>query len=171
MRLKFVFFSRKISNGFDTPQQPFSYPAKAQQRVCSKMIPAKSTPNLRDQNINSKSVSSSGSVYTYLQNQSGLNFAPVNVNAATSSAPPQTLRDDNSPPPAPPVRDSSSLKSIKYGPGHEKFPSWPVPAAAETPQVKMPFFISLQSFWRDLLKSQTLSQNTKLLVFVCPTNF
>lgn len=43
-------------------------------------------------------------------------------------------RDAESPPPAPPVRDSSSLKSIKYGPGHEKFPSWPVPAAAEAPQ-------------------------------------
>lgn len=43
-------------------------------------------------------------------------------------------RDDSSPPPAPPVRDSSTLKSVKYGPGHEKFPSWPVPAAAETPQ-------------------------------------
>lgn len=24
------------------------------------------------------------------------------------------------------------FQSIKYGPGHEKFPSWPVPAAAET---------------------------------------
>lgn len=47
----------------------------------------------------------------------------------------QATRDsDDSPPPAPPVRDSSTLKSIKYGPGHEKFPSWPVPAAAETPQ-------------------------------------
>lgn len=27
--------------------------------------------------------------------------------------------------PEPPVRDPSSLKSIKYGPGHEKYPSWP----------------------------------------------
>lgn len=99
------------------------------------MIPAKSTPNLREQNINTKSSSSSGSVYTYLQNQSGLNFAPVNVSATGSSSPPQPSRDEDSPPPAPPVRDSSSLKSIKYGPGHEKFPSWPVPAAAETPQV------------------------------------
>ncbi|XP_022921124.1 protein Shroom [Onthophagus taurus] len=43
-------------------------------------------------------------------------------------------RNDDSPPPAPPVRDASSLKSIKYGPGHEKFPSWPVPAAADAPQ-------------------------------------
>lgn len=99
------------------------------------MIPSKSTPNLREQNINSKPTSSTGSVYTYLHNQSGLNFAPVNVNGATSSNIPP-LRDDDSPPPAPPVRDSSSLKSIKYGPGHEKFPSWPVPAAADTPQVK-----------------------------------
>ncbi|KAI4470772.1 apical protein/shroom-related [Holotrichia oblita] len=29
---------------------------------------------------------------------------------------------------------TSILKSVKYGPGHEKFPSWPVPAAAEAPQ-------------------------------------
>lgn len=27
--------------------------------------------------------------------------------------------------PEAPVRDPSSLKSIKYGPGHEKYPSWP----------------------------------------------
>lgn len=45
-----------------------------------------------------------------------------------------TRGGDDSPPPAPPVRDSSTLKSVKYGPGHEKFPSWPVPAAADTPQ-------------------------------------
>ncbi|XP_026678284.1 protein Shroom-like [Diaphorina citri] len=32
---------------------------------------------------------------------------------------------DNSSPPPTPVRDASSLKSIRYGPGHEKFPSWP----------------------------------------------
>ncbi|KAK3866790.1 hypothetical protein Pcinc_027703 [Petrolisthes cinctipes] len=37
-------------------------------------------------------------------------------------------RHPSSPPP-PPVRDASSLKYIKYGPGHEKYPSWPVPAA------------------------------------------
>ncbi|XP_071548417.1 uncharacterized protein [Panulirus ornatus] len=36
-------------------------------------------------------------------------------------------RHPSSPPP-PPVRDASSLKYIKYGPGHEKYPSWPVPA-------------------------------------------
>ncbi|KAF4517987.1 hypothetical protein B566_EDAN008822, partial [Ephemera danica] len=35
--------------------------------------------------------------------------------------------------PTPPVRDASSLKGVRYGPGHEKFPSWPVPAAADTP--------------------------------------
>jgi hypothetical protein len=34
--------------------------------------------------------------------------------------------------PTPPVRDASSLKAVRYGPGHEKFPSWPVPAAADT---------------------------------------
>nr|XP_023017332.1 uncharacterized protein LOC111506490 [Leptinotarsa decemlineata]XP_023017333.1 uncharacterized protein LOC111506490 [Leptinotarsa decemlineata] len=86
------------------------------------MMPSKSTPNLRETNK-----PSSGSVYSYLQNQSGLNFAPVSVND-------RPTRNDESPPPAPPVRDSSTLKSIKYGAGHEKFPSWPVPAAAETPQ-------------------------------------
>ena len=36
---------------------------------------------------------------------------------------------DPSPPP-PPVRDASSLKYIKYGPGHEKFPSWPIHAGS-----------------------------------------
>ncbi|XP_051175385.1 protein Shroom isoform X2 [Leptopilina boulardi] len=34
-------------------------------------------------------------------------------------------RDESSPPPTPPVRDASSLKSVCYGPGHEKYPSWP----------------------------------------------
>ena len=33
------------------------------------------------------------------------------------------------PPPPPPVRDASSLKYVKYGPGHEKHPSWPIPAS------------------------------------------
>ncbi|RZC32526.1 Shroom, partial [Asbolus verrucosus] len=83
------------------------------------MMPSRSTPNLQQTNRDKTSI------YSYLQNQSGLSFTPV------GKAP---SRDDDSPPPAPPVRDSSSLKSIKYGPGHEKFPSWPVPAAAETPQ-------------------------------------
>ncbi|GLH10479.1 protein Shroom, partial [Gryllus bimaculatus] len=31
----------------------------------------------------------------------------------------------------PPVRDASSLKSVKYGPGHEKFPSWPLKTVLE----------------------------------------
>ncbi|XP_023248339.1 protein Shroom [Copidosoma floridanum] len=34
-------------------------------------------------------------------------------------------RDAASPPPTPPVRDASSLKAVCYGPGHEKYPSWP----------------------------------------------
>lgn len=87
------------------------------------MMPSKSTPNLQQSTRETKPNASSLYSY-YLQNQSGHNFA-----CAPSS------RDDGSPPPAPPVRDSSSLKSVKYGPGHEKFPSWPVPAAAEAPQV------------------------------------
>ncbi|CAG0916940.1 unnamed protein product [Notodromas monacha] len=33
-----------------------------------------------------------------------------------------------SPPPAP-ERDPACLKDINYGPGHEKFPSWPMPPA------------------------------------------
>ncbi|XP_047741420.1 uncharacterized protein LOC108666958 isoform X2 [Hyalella azteca] len=43
--------------------------------------------------------------------------------------PSSTAKNTSSPPP-PPVRDASSLKYIKYGPGHEKFPSWPVPAGS-----------------------------------------
>lgn len=35
--------------------------------------------------------------------------------------------------PLAPVRDSSTLKSIKYGPGHEKHPSWPMPASENLP--------------------------------------
>ncbi|XP_043286569.1 protein Shroom [Venturia canescens] len=38
---------------------------------------------------------------------------------------PLNERDDASPPPTPPVRDASSLKGVCYGPGHEKYPSWP----------------------------------------------
>lgn len=38
---------------------------------------------------------------------------------------PLSERDEASPPPTPPVRDSSSLKGVCYGPGHEKYPSWP----------------------------------------------
>lgn len=35
------------------------------------------------------------------------------------------------PPPPPPVRDASSLKYVKYGPGHEKHPSWPMPSNSQ----------------------------------------
>ncbi len=34
-----------------------------------------------------------------------------------------------SPPPAP-ERDPASIKDVNYGPGHEKFPSWPMPPPA-----------------------------------------
>ncbi|XP_067012486.2 protein Shroom isoform X2 [Anabrus simplex] len=67
------------------------------------------------------------SIYSYLHTQSGLNFAPVVPH-----------RQEDSPPPTPPVRDASSLKGVKYGPGHEKFPSWPVSAAADTPAAARP---------------------------------
>ncbi|XP_069684849.1 protein Shroom isoform X2 [Periplaneta americana] len=80
------------------------------------MMSSRSTPNLQ-------ACPSKASIYSYLHTQSGLNFAPV-VQAQTDAAPP----------PPPPVRDASSLKGVKYGPGHEKFPSWPVSAAADTPQ-------------------------------------
>ena len=40
------------------------------------------------------------------------------------------LPSSSPPPPPPPVRDASSLKYVKYGPGHEKHPSWPMPASA-----------------------------------------
>ncbi|CAG9839235.1 unnamed protein product [Diabrotica balteata] len=69
-----------------------------------------------------------GTLYTYVQDQPIIKFLVPSISDH------KALRDNDSPPPTPPVRDSSSLKSIKYGPGHEKFPSWPVPAAAETPQ-------------------------------------
>ena len=112
------------------------------------MMPSKSTPNIQQQ-LQSQpqqqqqqyhqlqlqpqpSKNHSPSIYTYLQNQSGLKFAP---SASTG----QRTRDDDSPPPSPPVRDSSTLKSINYGPGHEKYPSWPIPAAADTsPGLKGP---------------------------------
>ena len=53
---------------------------------------------------------------------------PPPIRHSPSSAS-NSSRHPSSPPP-PPVRDASSLKYIKYGPGHEKFPSWPVPAGA-----------------------------------------
>ncbi|KAL3275061.1 hypothetical protein HHI36_019833 [Cryptolaemus montrouzieri] len=95
------------------------------------MMPARSTPNLLQQNghHNRDSIKSNQAFYSYLQNQHSLNY--VSINNAQSHG---SEARNESPPPAPPVRDSSTLKSIKYGPGHEKFPSWPVPAAAETPQ-------------------------------------
>nr|XP_045588001.1 uncharacterized protein LOC123749922 [Procambarus clarkii] len=70
---------------------------------------------------------------------------PVSPTVPTSPAPPSTPakhsptstsssnRHPSSPPP-PPVRDASSLKYIKYGPGHEKYPSWPVPAGNQVIQ-------------------------------------
>nr|XP_008199092.1 PREDICTED: protein Shroom isoform X1 [Tribolium castaneum] len=98
---------RSRTNGFEgKPYRPAKHPSLA-----STMMPSRSTPNLQSK--------SHPTIYSYLQ--------PTSSFKGSS-------RDDDSPPPAPPVRDSSSLKSIKYGPGHEKFPSWPVPAAAETPQ-------------------------------------
>ncbi|VEN48646.1 unnamed protein product, partial [Callosobruchus maculatus] len=102
------------------------------------MMPSRSAPNLRDVHPQ--------------QQQTQHNHAPAIVPHHSQShahrhqhhayyrppAPPTAAAssrdEDCSPPPAPPVRDSSSLRAVKYGPGHEKFPSWPVPAAADTPQ-------------------------------------
>jgi hypothetical protein len=102
------------------------------------MMSARSTPNLQQTSASQQqqqdaAVTARGdksSIYSYLHNQSGLNFAPVVQQ--------QPQGDTGSPPPAPPVRDPSSLKCVKYGPGHEKFPSWPVSAAAVTPQSMRP---------------------------------
>ncbi|KAK9882456.1 hypothetical protein WA026_021489 [Henosepilachna vigintioctopunctata] len=95
------------------------------------MMPARSTSNLLQQNNHHhrEPVKQNQTIYSFIQNQQDLNYSSTN-NASTPSSTPR----DESPPPAPPVRDSSTLKSIKYGPGHEKFPSWPVPTAAETSQ-------------------------------------
>ncbi|CAG0896068.1 unnamed protein product [Darwinula stevensoni] len=41
---------------------------------------------------------------------------------------PSCLSPSQSSPPLPPQRDASSLRYINYGPGHEKYPSWPVPS-------------------------------------------
>lgn len=99
------------------------------------MMSARSTPNLQQAPAPQQQQQGAGvtvrgdgkaSIYSYLHTQSGLNFAPVVQQ--------QTQGEAGSPPPAPPVRDASSLKCIKYGPGHEKFPSWPVSAAADAPQ-------------------------------------
>lgn len=117
----FVLCYRSRTNGPQPAPKP-RVPAQASHT----MMPSKSTPNLQS----SAKTATTACIYTYLQNQGGF---PATV----------ASRDDESPPPAPPVRDSSTLKSVKYGPGHEKFPSWPVPAAAETPQVS--FF--LQNFF------------------------
>lgn len=80
-----------------------------------------STPNLQRSGVHSNSTTYSTTT-TYLQ---------TTVSQHTTNS----EESDRSSAPAPPVRDASSLKSIKYGPGHEKFPSWPVAAAAEAPQV------------------------------------
>ncbi|KAK7867114.1 hypothetical protein R5R35_005835 [Gryllus longicercus] len=84
------------------------------------------------------------SIYSYLHTQSGLNFAPVlphrqgdGVEGVSGGGGGGSV-GTASPPPAPPVRDASSLKGVKYGPGHEKFPSWPVSAAADTPPAARP---------------------------------
>ncbi|RXG67428.1 hypothetical protein Avbf_07187 [Armadillidium vulgare] len=57
------------------------------------------------------------------------------ISPSNTSVPLLSKRSSNScklspSPPPPPVRDASSLKYIRYGPGHEKFPSWPVPAGS-----------------------------------------
>nr|CAD7585694.1 unnamed protein product [Timema genevievae] len=75
------------------------------------MMSARSPPPAKQQHA-------PASIYSYLHSQqSGLHFAPV------ASARPHD--DAGSGSSSPPVRDAASLKGVKYGPGHEKFPSWP----------------------------------------------
>ncbi|CAG9816085.1 unnamed protein product [Phaedon cochleariae] len=92
------------------------------------MMPSKSTPEL-----NLPPREPNQTAYAYLHDRSGRRSDRSGPRLAPT-VPERPTRDDDSPPPAPPVRDSSSLKAVKYGPGHEKFPSWPVAAAADTPQ-------------------------------------
>ncbi|KAF2362113.1 hypothetical protein FHG87_007127 [Trinorchestia longiramus] len=88
----------------------------------------------------SNSLHSSPSLHKSVSRSHSSNFhqSPSNGMYDTQSPPPppplrhsqsSTSKNPSSPPP-PPVRDASSLKYIKYGPGHEKFPSWPVPAGS-----------------------------------------
>nr|CAD7402151.1 unnamed protein product [Timema cristinae] len=75
------------------------------------MMSARSPPPAHQQHAPS-------SIYSYLHSQqSGLHFAPV-----ASARPHDDVGSGSS---SPPVRDAASLKGVKYGPGHEKFPSWP----------------------------------------------
>ncbi|XP_065160761.1 protein Shroom isoform X2 [Atheta coriaria] len=104
---RYSFNDHALQNQKRTRVQCNGYESKRRTRkdiyADSIMMPSRSTPNLQQ------------------ETQSGTKLYR------------SSSRDAESPPPAPPVRDSSTLKSVKYGPGHEKFPSWPVPAAAETP--------------------------------------
>ncbi|XP_035705772.1 protein Shroom isoform X4 [Folsomia candida] len=54
---------------------------------------------------------------------------PLAMSSTLSGNSPSWLKDKSSAN-CTPVRDSSSLKGIRYGPGHEKYPSWPIPASS-----------------------------------------
>lgn len=86
------------------------------------MVPkahSKASTPVREAAAPTPPVKNHSSIYSLLHSASGFNFTP---------AVQRTNHIDggirNSPPPAP-VRDASSLKAVRYGPGHEKFPSWP----------------------------------------------
>ena len=94
----------------------------------------------KDNRLSSTQVSANGH-YNSLEAHSSPSNLHSTVNSSYTSPahpPPPPLRQSSpaslskhpSSPPPPPVRDASSLKYIKYGPGHEKFPSWPVPAGS-----------------------------------------
>lgn len=80
----------------------------------------------------SPSLPSSGYPYSQRYDTKGhISSSSPAVPLASKKSPPLNAAKLPSPPP-PPVRDASSLKYIRYGPGHEKFPSWPVPAGASS---------------------------------------
>ncbi|CAH0765613.1 unnamed protein product [Bemisia tabaci] len=67
-------------------------------------------------------------VTSYLHNQSAISLKQSQAQGQEPSKKSKSrgsLSPGASPPPGAPVRDAASLKSIKYGPGHEKYPSWP----------------------------------------------
>lgn len=72
--------------------------------------------------------SNSSSTYSSYSDEQQLGIPAM----ATAGYVPLSPSSSSPPPPPPPVRDASSLKYVKYGPGHEKHPSWPMPSTNQT---------------------------------------
>ena len=87
-------------------------------------IPSSSTGGPRYASNNPPASESGYETYADVSGCYG-NYNNNNNNAAIS--PVMAAANSSPPPPLPPVRDASSLKYVKYGPGHEKHPSWPMP--------------------------------------------